>query len=137
MARFHGCSLTQLSQMLNGFSLGLKYGATALREPGSRLAPWCQSCPVSGSHSLPCSSSGCQRTLTKVTSVRANGYPTYLNQSPSQIFEGLVLPVLQTQDTGWEQKNKKMTFTLGENIEMGGVGRRKKKDTLEHLRRAA
>ncbi len=68
---------------------------------------------MSSAHSLPCSSSGCQRTLTKVTSVRVNEYPTYLNQSPSQIFEGLVLSALQTQ------KNKDINF-WGENMEAGG-----------------
>jgi len=48
-----------------------------------------------GDHSLQCFSSDCQRTLTKVTPVRGNEYPTYLNQSPSQNFEELVLLELQ------------------------------------------
>lgn len=97
MACIHGCSLTQLSQLLKEFSLSLVCRAAALQESGSRLAPQCQSSPVSGAHSLLCSSSGCERTLTKVTFVRADEYPTYLNQSPSEIFERLVLSVLQTQ----------------------------------------
>ena len=34
--------------------------------------------------------------LAKVMPVRGNEYPTYLNQSPSQNFKGLILLVLQT-----------------------------------------
>lgn len=101
---------TQFSQMLNGFSLDLKHCATALREPGSRLELWCQSCPMTRASCALRSSSGCQRTLTKVTPVGGNGYSTHLNQSPSQNFQGLVLLVLQL-------RGKIRRFALLENLE--------------------
>lgn len=84
--------------MLNGFSVDLKYWATALQEPGSRLVPWCQSCPMTTASCVLRSSSGCQRTLTKVTPVGGNEYSTHLNQSPSQNFQELVLLALQLRN---------------------------------------
>lgn len=127
MACIHGCSLTQLSQTLNEFSLGLKRRAAALREPGSRLEPQCQSSPMSGAHSLPCSSSGLPKNAHQGYICQSQ-WASHLSQSKSfrNLWEYRALLVPRTRKKKKKKKMKGFNFFLGGREEREIV-------TLSHL----